>query len=199
MDSALSDGEKLIKDPIYGYIRLSKSAVEIINTDIFQDDSGHGQGLETLEQAFQTLEYFLVKQDTEGVFPCINAEAEKNINEHLRVWESEKGEKEILQMNLAQMYVQSLRRFCERNDAEFNFMLVTAKRFKSNFSRDIGDIYIYFPETKKAHRAIEVSTFLKADAKKTKSSLFYLFHTRRSYDGKNYKLIDPKQLANHLM
>jgi len=167
---------------------------------LFEGALGRGaEILNMLEAAFVSVEKFLLTSGDDRSFPCINSEAIEKITTHLQYLEQETMSLGTRQFRHALHFVNSLQEYCRENNVEFNFMLVTARRFKSNFENDIDNILIFFPETNKAYKATNVSAFLKSDVILSKSSFFYLFHTRKTEDGISSKTIDPKSLALQLI
>lgn len=93
-----------------------------------------------------------------------------------------------------------LKNIAESQNAEFEFYLVTARRFSSNFSKsEIEQIYVFFPETGYAHRAKDVSNILDAEILNNQPKYFYLYHSRKSADGKAEVKINPSGLVEAII
>ena len=73
-------------------------------------------------------------------------------------------------------WMEILKNAAEENDIPFDFVIVPAQKFSSNFEKaTIEDIPIYFPLLGEAHKLGTISTVLKA-LPKTNTKFFFLFY-----------------------
>lgn len=114
--------------------------------------------------------------DDDAVLTCDKMLEKINSND-----KSKKEEELIKRYHTIKKNLQKFKGFAEKLEIPFDFAIIEAKRFASNFSKEaLGNLLIDFPDLPKPRKLSEVDTLLKAD--NPKQDKFYYIYYRRDTD-----------------
>lgn len=166
---------------------------------LFDSELGKNK-LDEFEITFKELEkylidYFSIPVINEKVLEHIEREERKIIDKKSTI--PDRDYKNLMDgMKKIKKWVDCLSRIASENDIPFEFVIISAKKFKSGFlKQDLEKIQIIFPSLKLISSIKEVSTILTSE--KTRDSFFYLFYKSKNHDGKE-KEVPVKAIAEAL-
>lgn len=132
-----------------------------------------------LESDFSKIEGYLTKT---AFAPIINQELLKQLDERDAAAESDvdpETRNKIFESNIVKKWVLELQEIAKKNKIPFDFVIIRAKKFQSNFAEDdLPNTLIRFASTGQTEKITKVSPLLKADkrAENTPKEMFYIFY-----------------------
>jgi len=166
---------------------------------LFDNELGKNK-LDEFEITFKEIEkylidYFSIPVINEKVLEHIEREERKIIEKKSTI--PDRDYKNLMDgMKKIEKWVDCLSRIASENDILFDFVIISANKFKSGFlKQDLEKIRIVFPSLKLISSIKDVSTILTSE--KTRDSFFYLFYRSKDHDG-NDKEVPVKAIAEAL-
>jgi|AGTN01.3.fsa_nt_gi HD superfamily phosphohydrolases len=141
--------------------------------------------LEPLEKAFKDIESYTIKNLD---IPVINEALIKHCNNRLA--ELQALEEDLtIGLNSILKWAHCLEEFAGKNKIPFEFVIISANKFKSSFSKeDLEKIRIVFPELDRSPQIKNIASILRAD-RTTRDNYFYLYYK------KTKRKINPRKFA----
>lgn len=158
-----------------------------------------GDPLDELESTVDRIYKYLLKTFNSPAINQIILDECCRIEDEFKKTEEELGldQKEIdtLKLGLDEVikWAKHLKDYSQKNDIPFDYVIIKANKFNSNFVKsDINQIRVFFPTTKRERKLKEVASILTSE--KRREHFFYIFTERNSCDK-----ISPEEFSNHLI
>jgi HD superfamily phosphohydrolase len=131
------------------------------------------------------------------ILPVINDQAlaiiKKNIDREIELKQN------ASKLERAKEYFEILRTFADEKDIDFDFVVIFADMFRSNFSKiEMNKIKIWYPyDSTSAVTIRSMDSILKADKNEYDKNYFYFYYKRK--DSTKITIFDVTQLCNKLV